>query len=181
MTALAQAINYKQVGDQVGQIQVPIKSATQIWQGAMVCLLTASGYAVPAGTAATGAVMGVARATATKPGTDGAANVNLLTGVFAFSPDATNTPTIAHVGRAVYAKDDNTLSYAAADGPYAGILVGFESTSGWPLVFISPETNSFPSTVTGALSTVADAPAKAVLTSILSALVAHGIVLNSTT
>jgi hypothetical protein len=35
--------------------------------------------------------------------------------------------------------------------------------------------------VTGALSTVADAPAKAVLTSILAALVAYGLITNSTT
>ena len=35
--------------------------------------------------------------------------------------------------------------------------------------------------VTGALSTVADAPAKAVLTSILNALVATGLVTNGTT
>jgi mannose/fructose/N-acetylgalactosamine-specific phosphotransferase system component IIC len=35
--------------------------------------------------------------------------------------------------------------------------------------------------VTGALSTVADAPAKAVLTSIIAALVAYGLITNSTT
>lgn len=190
MTALASSpgIQVRQVGTHIAGTQVPIKNTYKIYQGAMVALLTANGYAVPAGTSATGPVQGVAQAEAATATADGNVNVNLLSGVFAFALDGTNPPTIAYVGKSVYAKDDNTISYSSADGPLAGVLVGFEATSGWALVYINPATNAalaqeaIPATaVTGSLSTVADAPAKAVLTSIMAALVAHGIAVNSTT
>ena len=174
--------------DQFGAIltgqQVPVKATTQIWQGAMVGLL--SSYAVPGGTSSSGPVQGVAQASALGLASDGLINVNLLCGLFSIALDGTHAPTIANVGFPVYASSDNTVSSAAADGPMAGVLVGFEATTGKALVYIHPATNAALTdefagvAITGALSTVADAPAKAVLTSIIAALVARGAT-NSTT
>lgn len=149
-------------------LQVPIKSGTKIYQGAMVCLVLASGYAVIAGTAGTGRVVGVAQADAATPGSDGAVNVNLLTGVFKFAADATNPPTIADVGKMVYAKDDNTVSMSSADGPEAGICVGLEAGTSAPLVLIGPAQD--------AASTIASAfKARAVITSIAAYTAASGV------
>ena len=191
MTALTNSpgIQVKQVGTTLASVQVPIKNTYKIYQGALVCLLTANGFAVPAGTASTGPVAGVAQAEAATATADGTPSVNLLEGVFAFAPDATHPPVQADMFKAVYAKDDNTISDLSSDGVVAGILVGFEQTSGWPLIFINSAVNAavadsvgIPATsITGALSTVADAPAKAVLTSIIAALVAHNIGINNTT
>src|SRR5262245_28528323 len=137
MSNLDRSINYKQVGSYIASIQVPIYAAAKIYQGAMVCLRTADGYAVRAGTASTGRVVGVARAEATAPTASGDYNVNLLCGVFAFAVHGTHTPTIADVGKAVYASDDQTISNDSGDGPLGGTLVGFEATSGWALVIIA--------------------------------------------
>lgn len=189
MTALANSIAFQQVGDTLSTVQVPIKATYKVYQGAMVAMITAApSYACPANATTCNFVMGVAQAEAATPATDGAVNVNLRNGIFKLALDGTHTPTIAYVGKPVYATDDNTVSYLSTDGPLAGVLVGFEATSGWALVWIHVGTNAalsgeaIPATsVTGALSTVADAPAKAVLTSIIAALVAHGVAVNSTT
>lgn len=138
MANLTNSISYKQAAQIVAGLQVPVYAAAKIYQGAMVCLRNADGYAVRAGTAATGRVVGVAQAEAATPTASGDYNVNLLCGVFAFAPHATHVPTISDVGKAVYASDDQTVSNDASDGPVAGVLVGFEATSGWPLVEISP-------------------------------------------
>src|ERR1051326_3890110 len=111
----------KHVGSDIAGLQVPIASGAKLYQGAMVCLLTASGYAVRAGTASTGAVVGVAQAVSAAPTSDGAANVNLLTGTFLFPLDESNPPGIADVGKIVYASDDNHIS-TSNSGPKAGIL-----------------------------------------------------------
>lgn len=142
MTALVRNITYKQVAEKVASLQVPVKGSVQIYQGAMVALLTASGYAVPAGTAGTGRVIGVAHSPVSLPATDGANDVNVFCGPHAFALHASHTPTILDVGKAVYASDDNTLSNLPSDGPVAGTLVGFEATSGWGIVDIEPPDSS---------------------------------------
>ena len=142
MTNLANSIPVRQIGSHLTVEQVPIKSGSKIYQGAMVCLVLASGYAVRAGTAATGPVQGVARAESTQPTADGGANVILLVGIFEFPVHATHTPTIADVGKPVYASDDNTLSNFSSDGPLAGILTGFNAGTGWGQVYINPATNA---------------------------------------
>lgn len=138
MTALGNSISYKQAAPYVAGVQVPIYAAAKIYQGAMVCLRLADGYAVRAGTASTGRVIGVAQAEAAAPTASGDYNVNLLCGVFAFALHASRYPTIADVGKVVYASDDQTISNTASDGPVAGVLVGFEASSGWALVEIKP-------------------------------------------
>ncbi len=141
MTHLANSASLRQIGTTITVVQVPIYAAAKIYQGAMVALLTASGYAVRAGTASTGAVQGVAQAEAAAPASSGDVNVNLRCGLFAFALHATHTPTIADVGKVLYASDDNTLSNDAGDGPVAGICTGFEASSGWGFVYIHPSLN----------------------------------------
>lgn len=137
MSNLTAATSLKHVGPYMTGLQVPILAAAVIYQGAMVCLTTA-GYAVRAGTAGTGCVQGIAQASAPTPTSSGDYNVNLLTGIFARPVHATNTPTIADVGKFVYASDDFTISNVSTDGPIAGVLVGFEAGSGLALVYIHP-------------------------------------------
>jgi hypothetical protein len=122
----------------VAELQLPIYAAAVIYGGAMVCARTADGYAVRAGTASTGRVLGVAAASAATPTASGDVNVNLLTGQFIRPCHASRPPTIADVGKAVYASDDQTISLSAADGPIAGTLIGFEATSGDAIFFIQP-------------------------------------------
>lgn len=138
MSNLTQSSTVKQASQVVTGLQVPVFAAAKIFQGAMVCLLLASGYAVRAGTAATGRVVGVAQAEAAAPTASGDVNVNLLTGVFAFPVHGSTPPTIADVDKAVYASDDNTISRTPSDGPVAGTLIGFEATTGNALVYIAP-------------------------------------------
>lgn len=187
MTALGNNIPAQQVSQILAGVQVPIKNTYKVYQGAMVAPVTAApSYFCPANATTCNAVAGVAQAEAATATSDGSVNVNLLNGTFKFALDSSNPPTIAHMFGPVYAKDDNTISYSSSDGPLAGVLVGFEATSGWALVYINAANNAAlqgdfkESTITGALSTVADAPAKAVLTSIIAALVANGAT-NSTT
>jgi hypothetical protein len=175
------------MGDVLAKMQLPIKASSQIFEGAMVCALTASGYAVRAGTASTGPVLGIANAGAAIPTNDGDDNVDLIEGIFIRPCDATHPPVQADVGKPIYAKDDFTVSDLSSDGPLAGVLLGFEDSSGDAIFLCNAAVNvalaqeAIPATsVTGALSTVADAPAKAVLTSIIAALVAHGIGVNNT-
>ncbi len=137
MSNLSQGTQIKHVGSYLAGLQVPILAAAVIFQGAMVCL-TAAGYAVRAGTAGTGCVQGVAAAGAPTPTSSGDYNVNLLTGIFARPLHGSHVPTIADVGKFVYASDDFTLSNDPTDGPIAGVLTGFEAGSGLGLVFIHP-------------------------------------------
>lgn len=137
MANLAKSTQYRHVGILVA-LQVGIYAAAKIYQGAMVCLRSADGMAVRAGTAGTGRVVGIAQAEAEAPVVSGDYSVNLLCGVFAIAPHATRPPVVADIGKAVYAADDQTVSNDAADGPLAGICVGFEASTGWPLVEIEP-------------------------------------------
>jgi hypothetical protein len=77
--------------------------------GGMVCRRTADGYAVVAGTANTGRVLGIAKADSATCVASGDTNVNLLTGQFIRPCHATHTPGLSDIGKAVYASDDNRL------------------------------------------------------------------------
>ena len=139
MANLVRNISFSQLTSILAQVQVPISAAaTNIYQGAMVALLLSTGMAVRAGTAGTGRVQGVAVANASPPTVDGGTSVNLNCGLFRFPLHASHTPTQVNVGGLVYASDDNTLSNLESDGPIAGTLVGFEATTGWGFVWISP-------------------------------------------
>lgn len=139
MTALAANTSLRQVHKDLSVLCVPIYAAAKIYEGALVCLRTADGYAVPAGTAGTGRVIGVAQHEQAAPTASGDYSVYVLTGQFARPVHGSRPPLTADVGKVVYAADDaGTISKSASDGPVAGILVGFEDGSGDAIVMIEP-------------------------------------------
>lgn len=108
--------------------------AAKIWEGAMVCRL-ASGYAVRAGTGATGPVQGVALNSADNSlsgSADGAVSVNLLQGTFWFPNSADDPATVAMLGKTVYAYDDQTICGTSGGGtkPIAGTLEQIDAARG---------------------------------------------------
>lgn len=140
MTALSDNRPIDQVADypSLGQIGVA-GAASVIYEGAMVCALTASGYAVKAGTASTGAVLGVAKFKVdNSAGADGALSVDLLEGLF-WRPNSGDV-TQAHWGKVIYAADDQTLTSTVGTNPVAGVCYGVDSTQG-VLVYISAKSN----------------------------------------
>lgn len=144
MTALAQAAPLDQVcmGAPSGS-QVPVAAAKAIYMGAMVALLTASGYATDPDAATTGAVLGVAQANADNTAvgaSNGDVSVNILEGLFWRPADGTHPPVITDVGKVVYASDNYTISNDSSDGPVAGVLYGIDPVLGC-LVYISGENN----------------------------------------
>lgn len=139
MTALAGNTSLRQVSNNLSVYCVPIYAAAKIYEGALVCLTTAGGYAVTAGTSGTGRVIGVAQHEQSIPTASGDYSVYVLTGQFARPVHGSTPPTAADVGKVVYADDDSGLiSTNSAVGPVAGILVGFEDGSGDAIFYIAP-------------------------------------------
>jgi hypothetical protein len=138
MTALAASTSLRQVAQNLVSFPVPIYAAAKIYEGAMVCLRTADGYAVRAGTSGTGRVIGIAQSEAATPTASGDESVYVLCGQFIRPVHATHTPTVLDVGKAVYASDDQTISNDPTDGPVAGLLLGFEDGSGDAIFFVEP-------------------------------------------
>lgn len=139
MTALSSDTSLRQVSTgYVAEHQVELYAGQKFYGGGMVCRRTADGYAVVAGTAGTGRVIGIAKATTGTSVTSGDTNANLLCGQFVRALHGTHIPTIADIWKAVYASDDQTISNDPSDGPVAGILIGFEDTSGDAIFFVEP-------------------------------------------
>ena len=139
MTVLSANTSLRQVHKDLSVYCVPIYAAAKIYEGALVCLRTADGYAVTAGTASTGRVIGVAQHEQSIPTASGDYSVYVLTGQFARPVHGSTPPTAADVGKAVYADDDSGLiSTDSSVGPLAGILVGFEDGSGDAIFYIAP-------------------------------------------
>lgn len=139
MTVLSANTSLRQVHKDLSVYCVPIYAAAKIYEGALVALRTADGYAVTAGTASTGRVIGVAQHEQSAPTASGDYSVYVLTGQFARPVHGSTPPTAADVGKAVYADDDSGLiSTDSSVGPLAGILVGFEDGSGDAIVYIAP-------------------------------------------
>lgn len=145
MTAATQDIVSPRYGaeDQVlpDLIQIPVATATTIYGGTLV-MVNASGYAVPAAAATSGApglIVGrcqrqVVNTTANGYGAAGALQVLVDRGAFMLNLNADSTVTIASFGQNVYASDDNTVSLSDAGGtrPYAGYLLSTPTTPGIP-------------------------------------------------
>ena len=140
MANLTSGTSLRQVssGSACAELQVELFAGQKIYQGAMVARRTADGYAVRAGTAGTGRVLGIAKADSALCVVSGDTNVNLLTGQFIRPVHADRPPVLADIGKAVYASDDSTISNDPADGPIAGLLTGFEDGSGDAIVLIEP-------------------------------------------
>lgn len=126
-------------------IQVGVDGgAAKIWEGAMVSPLLATGMAVRAGTALSGAVLGVSGMTVdNSAGNDGDLSVLLHHRKgFWFSNDGSDPATAADLKRPLYVVDDQTVSRSSAGGtrPIAGVCLGVDSLRG-ALVYIDAVAN----------------------------------------
>jgi hypothetical protein len=115
-----------------GAYGYPVKGATRIFSRTLVAV-TATGLAVPGGTAGAVAIVGVAAHHADNrfgPDADGKIRVDREVFTFAFSGTA---PTFANIGASVYAVDDNTVSLDSSAGVRlkAGTLDGIEDGTPW--------------------------------------------------
>lgn len=105
----------------------PVAGGETITLGTMVAL-NAAGEAVPASDTAGLTVVGVAWGV---DGTD-TQRVTARRGCFNFDADITDTPTLADVGKPVYAVDDITVANAVGGSrPQAGILLGVDDDGCW--------------------------------------------------
>jgi hypothetical protein len=126
MSALTTEINTPELPS--GIYRAPLAASTKIFAGAIVALNN-SGYAVPAADSANFRVIGRAEETVDNSGGSAAdLYISVKRGVFAWANDATNACTIAHVGKKVYVKDDNSIqSVTGTNSVVAGLMIGFEN------------------------------------------------------
>lgn len=118
----------------VARIAVIVKNGSTIYAGALVTLLTADGTAVPAGTAAAGVAVGVARATVTG---DGVVTVDVEPGCFRFDNSTTTDEiTAADIGNTCYIVDDSTVAKTdnSAARKAAGIIADVDDDGVWVIV-----------------------------------------------
>lgn len=113
-----------------GFLTLPVKGATTIYGGALVCL-DATGYAVPGAVATTLTAMGIAEETVVNAGADGAKTVVVRTSAgeldHLLENDGTNAVAITHVGKDVYVQDDQTVCSLATGRSVAGKCTGVTS------------------------------------------------------
>ncbi len=111
----------------IGLYQAPVAASTKIFAGALVALNN-SGFAVNASDAANLRVIGRAEETVDNTGANGAVNISVKRGIFAFDNDATNAVAITHIGKKVYVADNQTVQSATGTNSIvAGLAVGFEN------------------------------------------------------
>ncbi len=108
-----------------------VATGAQVYTGTMVCLLTASGQAVRAGTANTGRVAGLAMETVLGDGTQ-RVELEATCACFANSAGADEVKP-GDVGSVVYAADDQTVAKTSDAGarPVAGEVVYVDSLGVW--------------------------------------------------
>lgn len=113
----------------IGLHNVPLAASAKIFAGALVALNN-SGYAIPAADAANARVIGRAEETVDNTGgSAGDLSCKVKRGIFAYKNDATNPCTIAHVGKKIYVKDDETVQSATGtNSVVAGYMVGFDGS-----------------------------------------------------
>lgn len=113
--------------------QFGVATGQTIYAGALV-MLTATGYARPAG-AATGLVaVGRAEERVVNAGADGAVRVNVRRGVFRWDSGAAgDLITIAEIGDPCYAIDDHTVGKTDGGGTrsVAGTVVDVDAIGVW--------------------------------------------------
>jgi len=134
MSALTGArTNLSNKGKIIQTIGYKCKASTVFYSGALVAVNTA-GYLIPATTAAGLRVVGWVEldnaVSFTSSAVDGADSLSVRTGIVPmFMGTSTDLPTIADVGRPMYALDDQTVSRLAGAGrPVAGELVKIEGS-----------------------------------------------------
>lgn len=132
-------------------------AATTIYAGSLVCV-TSAGKAVPGGHAQAARAIGRAEHSVVNP-LNGTNTVTVRRGVFQF---ATDTLTVADIGRTVYVIDDQTVGPADDGLIPAGRLVDLDSAGGWVAVGDAPTSaaiaqlaGTLTGTVDGTLANVA--------------------------
>lgn len=91
-------------------IEAPMKGATTIYAGALVCL-TATGFAAPGSTATTLLAVGRAEERVVNAGADGAENIRIRRGIFRFNNStAGDAVSWADYGKQVFVVDDQTVA-----------------------------------------------------------------------
>lgn len=133
MTAATQGRNTKR--REAKLVGHPVNTGATIYAGTLVALLTANGNAVPGGTAASGAAVGVAQDTVTG---DGAAKVEVWRGeAFQFANSAAgDLITRADIGGTAYLVDDQTVAKTdnSAARKAAGKIIDVDAAGVWVLV-----------------------------------------------
>ena len=129
MTATTEGRNTKRrTGD---KLSVVPNNAAVLYAGTLVSLLTATGLAVPGGTASSGRVVGVATETITG---DGVKATDLERGIFQFANSAsTDLIAKADIGATCYVVDNQTVAKTDNSGARkaAGVIVDVDANGVW--------------------------------------------------
>ena len=141
---------------------LPVDGGSKIYEGSLVCQLTATGAVVPYSTASSGVCVGVAQHYSDNTaGSDGDKRIQVESKrLFALKNgaggDAFSEASL--IGAVVYGSDDNTVAdnSASATRKAVGFFFGMES-DGRVRVFIDPPLAA----LVNALATLTDAPATA--------------------
>lgn len=137
MSALSQARNTIQMGQRavIDELSIGVKATFKCYQGGIVCIDPASGYAKPGAASAGFVTVGMAEKTADNTsGADGAVVVPVRQGVFKFDNSASADLIAAtNVGADCYVVDDHTvaLTDALATRPRAGRIILVDSDGVW--------------------------------------------------
>ena len=133
MAALT-GVRFPQDSRATGKILAPVKGATTIFAGAIVCL-NATGYAVPGAVSPTLTAIGIAEETVINLGADGAKSVEVNTSAakmdYLVANDGPNPVAITHVGKSVYVQDDQTVGSLATSRSIAGLCTGVSAAGVW--------------------------------------------------
>lgn len=105
--------------------QLPQAASTTIFAGALV-VKNSSGYAQPATAAQGNIAVGVAQEYSVNSGSNGDKKILVKRGVFILKPESGDAPTIASVGKACFAADDQTVGMTPGVRSIAGIVRGLD-------------------------------------------------------
>jgi len=111
----------------------PVKAATKIYAGALVCL-DANGWAVPGSAAATLKARGRAEEQAdNSAGANGAIRVAVRRGCFPFKNSGTDPVARADIGNTAYIEDDETVAKTDDEGALsaAGKIIDIDAEGVW--------------------------------------------------
>lgn len=134
MAALTTGRLVKQLAEKNSR-RFPVGAGVVCWEGGMIGLsgVGAAAVAVPMSVSTSLKCVGVADGTGdNRLGVAGAVSVDADVGVFLMNNDANDPVTIADIGNAVFATDDNTISRTNGSGTksQAGILFNIDPAGG---------------------------------------------------
>lgn len=124
MAALKNVRDTSEIAQEGKFLYLPVKGKTTIYQGSLVAL-DADGLAVPGKKAEGLTAAGRAEETVENTGADGDLFIRIARGVFVFDNTATaaNKVTRAHVLKACYMEDDQTVTALATGASAAGTVI----------------------------------------------------------